>query len=48
MTDHNIQVDRDVDVANLSLLKKSINPSSSYDYGITPKMLWTVNSWNIV
>lgn len=37
-----------VDTANLSLLKKSINPSSSYDYGITPKMLPTVNSWNIV
>lgn len=37
-----------VDTANLSLLKKSINPSSSYDYGITPKMLSTVNSWNIV
>lgn len=37
-----------VDVANISLLKKSINPSSSYDYGITPKMLSTVNSWNIV
>lgn len=36
-----------VDTANLSLLKKSINPSSSYDYGITPKMLSTVNSWNI-
>lgn len=37
-----------VDTVNLSLLKKSINPSSSYDYGITPKMLSTVNSWNIV
>lgn len=37
-----------VDTTNLSLLKKSINPSSSYDYGITPKMLSTVNSWNIV
>lgn len=37
-----------VDIANLSLLKKSINPSSSYEYGITPKMLSTVNSWNIV
>lgn len=37
-----------VDTANLSLLKKSINPSSSYDYGITTKMLSTVNSWNIV
>ena len=37
-----------IDTANLSLLKKSINPSSSYDYGITPKMLSTVNSWNIV
>jgi predicted transcriptional regulator of viral defense system len=37
-----------VDTANLSLLKKSINPSSSYDFGISPKMLSTVNSWNIV
>lgn len=37
-----------IDTANLSLLKKSINPSSSYEYGITPKMLSTVNSWNIV
>lgn len=37
-----------VDTANLSLLKKSINPSSSYEYGITPKMLSTVNSWNII
>lgn len=36
------------DTTNLSLLKKSINPSSSYEYGITPKMLSTVNSWNIV
>ena len=34
--------------ANLSLLKKSINPSSSYEYGITPKMLSTANSWNII
>lgn len=37
-----------VDTTNLSLLKKSINPSSSYEYGITPTMLSTVNSWNIV
>lgn len=37
-----------IDTVNLSLLKKSINPSSSYSYGITPKMLATVNSWNIV
>jgi predicted transcriptional regulator of viral defense system len=37
-----------VDTTNLSLLKKSINPSSSYQYGITPEMLSTVNSWNIV
>ena len=37
-----------VDTTNLSLLKKSINSSSSYEYGITPKMLSTVNSWNIV
>jgi len=37
-----------VNTTNLSLLKKSINPSSSYQYGITPKMLSTVNSWNIV
>lgn len=37
-----------LDTANLSLLKKSINPLSSYDYGITPKMLSIVNSWNIV
>ena len=37
-----------VDTANLSLLKKSINPSSNYEYGITTKMLSTVNSWNIV
>ena len=37
-----------VDAAHLSLLKKSINPLSSYDYGITPKMLSTVNSWNLV
>ncbi len=37
-----------IDTANLSLLKKSINYSSSYEYGITPKMLSTVNSWNIV
>lgn len=31
-----------------SVLKKSINPSSSYDYGITTKMLSTANNWNIV
>lgn len=37
-----------VKTTNLSLLKKSINPSSSYEYGITPTMLSTVNSWNIV
>ena len=37
-----------VDTTKLSLLKKSINPSSSYEYGITPKMLSTVISWNIV
>jgi predicted transcriptional regulator of viral defense system len=37
-----------VDTTNLSLLKKSINPSSSYEYGITSKMLSTANSWNIV
>ncbi|MFN4199264.1 MAG: hypothetical protein ACK4FS_09590 [Flavobacterium sp.] len=37
-----------IDAANLSLLKKSINPSSSYDYGITPTMLPSVTSWNIV
>lgn len=36
------------DAAGLSVLKKSINPSSSYEYGITPKMLSTANSWNIV
>lgn len=37
-----------VNTTNLSLLKKSINPSSSYEYGITSKMLSTANSWNIV
>ena len=37
-----------VDTTKLSLLKKSTNPSSSYEYGITPKMLSTVISWNIV
>lgn len=36
-----------IEEANLSLLKKSINPSSSYDYGITAKMLSTANDWNI-
>ena len=30
------------------VLKKSINPSSNYEYGITPKMLSTANTWNIV
>jgi predicted transcriptional regulator of viral defense system len=37
-----------IDTVNLSILKKSINPSSSYEYGITPKMLSTSNSWKIV
>ncbi|MDQ5930583.1 MAG: hypothetical protein QG594_2371 [Bacteroidota bacterium] len=31
-----------------SVLKKLINPSSSYQYGITSKMLSTANNWNIV
>lgn len=30
------------------ILKKSINPSSSYEYGINSKLLSTVNSWHIV
>jgi hypothetical protein len=29
------------------VLKKSINPSSSYEYGISSKLLSTANSWNI-
>jgi len=29
-------------------LKKTINPSSSYEFGITSKLLPTVNSWNII
>jgi hypothetical protein len=29
-------------------LKKAINPASSYEFGITAKLLPTVNSWNIV
>lgn len=36
-----------IDTALLSSLKKSINPLSSFAYGITPKMLSTINSWNI-
>jgi uncharacterized protein (DUF342 family) len=30
------------------ILKKSINPSSSYEYGINFTLLSTANSWNIV
>lgn len=30
------------------ILKKSINPSSSYEYGINSTLLSTANSWNIV
>ncbi|WP_281336218.1 DUF6088 family protein [Flavobacterium eburneipallidum] len=30
------------------VLKKSINPSSSYEYGINSTLLATANSWNIV
>ncbi len=37
-----------IEAAVFSVLKKSINPSSSYEYGITSKMLSTVNTWNIV
>lgn len=35
-------------VTTYEILKKSINPSSSYEYGINSKLLSTVNSWNIV
>jgi predicted transcriptional regulator of viral defense system len=35
-------------ITYLPLLKKSINPSSSYAYGITSNMLSAVNSWHIV
>lgn len=31
-----------------SVLKKSINPSSSYTYGISSMMLSTANNWNII
>jgi predicted transcriptional regulator of viral defense system len=34
-------------VAIYEVLKKSINPSSSYEYGINSKLLSTANSWNI-
>lgn len=37
-----------IEATVFSILKKSINPSSSYEYGINSKMLSTVNTWNIV
>jgi predicted transcriptional regulator of viral defense system len=38
----------DSTVYTYEILKKSINPSSSYEYGINSKLLSTVNSWSIV
>ena len=37
-----------IDTTVYSGLKKSMNPSSSYEYGITSKLLSTANSWNII
>lgn len=34
--------------ASYQVLKKSINPSSSYEYGIDASLISTANSWNIV
>jgi hypothetical protein len=36
-----------IDSSIYNNLKKSMNPSSSYEFGINSKLLSTVNSWNI-
>ena len=36
-----------IDFSTYNVLKKSMNPSSSFEYGINSQLLSTVNSWNI-
>jgi len=36
-----------IDFSTYNVLKKSMNPSSSYEYGINSQLLSTVTSWNI-
>ena len=36
------------DCGDLKILKESINPTSRYQFGITSKLLPTINSWNII
>lgn len=36
-----------IDFSTYKVLKKSMNPSSSYEYGINSQLLSTVTSWNI-
>ena len=37
-----------INITTYSVLKKSLNPSSSYQYGINLQLLSTVTSWNII
>ena len=36
-----------IDISTYNVLKKSMNPSSSFEYGINSQLLSTVTSWNI-
>ena len=36
-----------IDFGTYNVLKKSMNPSSSFEYGINSQLLSTVTSWNI-
>ena len=36
-----------INFSTYDVLKRSMNPSSSFEYGINSQLLPTVNSWNI-